>query len=279
MKGRRFSPARLLAISVLLLLAVLYLLPFYWMVATALKPLSAFYQFPPTLLPEGATLAPFVSVMVRRGFAGLLRNSLVVCLAGAGLGVAVAMLIVYPVTRMPVPPAFRRGLLNWILSLRFLPPIVVVIPFFDIVRQVGLYDSLFSLVMLYTVFSLSFTTWMMRSIFDGIPVEYEEAAIVDGMSRFRVLRKVIFPVAKGGIVATAIFAMIMSWNEFVFALTLTNLKANTLPIAMPIFDQMSIVQWEVVCAAATMIVIPMIVFAFFAQKHLIRGFTMGAVRG
>jgi len=126
---------RLVSIAVLLILGALYLFPYFWMVLTAVKPLGEFYRFPATIFPERATVQPFVSVMVSRGFVTLLRNSLVVCLAAVGIGLIVSMLIAYPITRLPVSPRFRRALLNWILSLRFLPPIVVVIPFFDIVRR------------------------------------------------------------------------------------------------------------------------------------------------
>ena len=279
MKRRRFSLARVLAVSVLLLLAILYLLPFYWMVVTALKPLAAFYQFPPTLVPEGATLAPFLSVMVRRGFLVLLRNSLVVCLAGAGLGVAVAMLIVYPVTRMPVPPAFRRGLLNWILSLRFLPPIVVVIPFFDIVRQVGLYDSLLSLVLLYTVFSLPFATWMLKGFFLEIPREIEEAALVDGATRWHAFLRILLPQLAPALLASVVITFALAWSEFMFAFILTATpRSQTFPIGVASLVTQFEIIWNEMAAVGTIAAAVPILLLLLARRYVVTALTFGAVR-
>ena len=279
MKGRRFSPARVLAVSLLLLLAVLYFLPFYWMVVTALKPLAAFYRFPPTLVPEGATLAPFLSVMVRRGFLVLLRNSLVVCLAGAGLGVAVSMLIVYPVTRMAVPPAFRRGLLNWILSLRFLPPIVVVIPFFDIVRQVGLYDSLLSLILLYTVFSLPFATWMLKGFFLEIPREIEEAALVDGATRWCAFLRILLPQLAPALLASMVITFALAWSEFMFAFILTATpRSQTFPIGVASLVTQFEIIWNEMAAAGTIAAAVPILLLLLARRYVVSALTFGAVR-
>jgi multiple sugar transport system permease protein len=279
MKGRRFSPARVLAVSLLLLLAVLYFLPFYWMVVTALKPLAAFYRFPPTLVPEGATLAPFLSVMVRRGFLVLLRNSLVVCLAGAGLGVAVSMLIVYPVTRMAVPPAFRRALLNWILSLRFLPPIVVVIPFFDIVRQVGLYDSLLSLILLYTVFSLPFATWMLKGFFLEIPREIEEAALVDGATRWCAFLRILLPQLAPALLASMVITFALAWSEFMFAFILTATpRSQTFPIGVASLVTQFEIIWNEMAAAGTIAAEVPILLLLLARRYVVSALTFGAVR-
>ena len=276
---RRISPAKSLAVAALLVLAVLYLFPFYWMVVTAIKPLSAFYRFPPTLLPEQATLASFASVMVRRGFAVLLRNSLVVCLAGAGLGLAVAMLIAYPVTRMAVPPGFRRGLLNWILSLRFLPPIVVVIPFFDIVRQVGLYDSLLSLVLLYAVFSLPFATWMLKGFLLEIPREIEEAALVDGATRWYAFFRVLLPQLAPALLATAVITFALAWSEFMFAFILTATpRSQTFPIGVAsLVTQFEIIWNEMAAVGAIAAAVP-ILLLLCARRHVITALTFGAVR-
>src|SRR5438094_5767273 len=136
---RRVSPWQAVAVAVLSVLTVLYLFPFYWMVVTALKPLVEFYQFPPTLLPVHATVGPFLSVLFARGYLVLLRNSLVACLTAVAAGIVVAMLIAYPVTRLPVSPAFRRGRMRWILILRFVSPGVVVMPLFDSAPRLVVY--------------------------------------------------------------------------------------------------------------------------------------------
>ncbi len=279
MSRRRFSPAKVLAVAVLVGLAVLYLFPFYWMVVTAIKPLSAFYRFPPTLVPENVTLLPFVSVMVRRGFSVLLRNSLVVCLGSAGLGLAVAILIVYPVTRMRVPRGFRRGLFNWILSLRFLPPIVVVIPFFDIVRKVGLYDSPLSLVLLYTVFSLPFATWMLKGFLLEIPQEIEEAAWVDGATRWYAFFRILLPQLAPALLATLVITFALAWSEFMFAFILTATpRSQTLPIGVAsLVTQFEIIWNEMAAVGAIAAAVP-ILLLLFARRYVITALTFGAVR-
>jgi multiple sugar transport system permease protein len=273
------SLAKGLAVTSLLVLAILYLFPFYWMVVTAIKPLEAFYRFPPTLLPERVTLAPFASVMVRRGFVALLANSLLVCLAGAGLGLAVAMLIAYPVTRMGVSPGFRRALLNWILSLRFLPPIVVVIPFFDIVRKLGLYDNLLSLVLLYTVFSLPFATWMLKGFLLEIPREIEEAAWVDGATRRYAFFRILLPQLAPALLATAVITFALAWSEFMFAFILTATpRSQTLPIGVAsLVTQFEIIWNEMAAVGAIAASVP-ILLLLFARRYVIPALTFGAVR-
>ncbi len=275
----RVMPWRLLALLILVALALLYLFPFYWMIATAVKPLAAFYRFPPTILPESPTLEPFVSVLVGRGFLTLLRNSLVVCLAAVGVGLIVAMLIVYPVTRMPVPPGFRRGLLNWILSLRFLPPIVVVIPFFAIVRGIGLYDKPLALVLLYSIFALPFATWMLKGFMLEIPMELEEAAFVDGATRFYAFVRILLPQLAPALLATGVITFALSWSEFMFAFILTATpRSQTFPIGVASLVTQFEIIWNEMAAVGTIAAAVPIVLLLFARRYVITALTFGAVR-
>ena len=277
--SRRLSLGRGLAIGILLVLAVIYLFPFYWMVATAIRPLAAFYRFPPTLLPEDPTLASFVSVLTRRGFGVLLVNSLVACTAGAGLGLAVAMLIAYPVTRMGVSPGFRRGLLNWILSLRFLPPIVVVIPFFAIIRTMGLYDRLLSLVLLYAMFSLPFAVWMLKGFLLEIPREIEEAAWVDGATRWYAFFRVLLPQLAPALLATAVISFALAWSEFMFAFILTATpRSQTFPIGVASLVTQFEIIWNEMAAVGSMAAAVPILLLLFARRYVITALTFGAVR-
>jgi len=276
---RRLGGWRLVTVAVLMLLAGLYLFPFYWMVVTALKPLPEFYRFPPTLLPVDATFAPFWSVMVRRGFLVLLRNSLVACLAAVVAALVVSMLIAYPVTRLPVSPAFRRALLNWILSLRFLPPIVVVIPFFDIIRRMGLYDTLAALVLLYTVFSLPFATWMLRGFLLEVPMEIEEAALVDGATRWYAFFVVLLPQLAPALLATAVITFALAWSEFMFAFILTATpRSQTFPIGVASLVTQFEIIWNEMAAVGTIAAIVPILLLVFARRYVIAALTFGAVR-
>ena len=275
----RPSPWQVLAIGVLVVLTVVYLFPFYWMVVTALKPLREFYTFPATLLPVHATVEPFVSVLVARRYFVLLRNSLVACLTAVGIGMVVAMLIAYPVTRLPVSPAFRRGLLNWILSLRFLPPIVVVIPFFDIVRRLRLYDNLLAVVLLYAVFSLPLATWMLRGALLEVPMELEEAALVDGASRFYAFFKILLPQLAPALLATTVISFSLAWSEFMFAFILTATpRSQTLPIGVASLVTQFEIIWNEMAAVGTIAAVVPILLLLLARRHVIAALTFGAVR-
>jgi multiple sugar transport system permease protein len=275
----RVSLWRALAVGVLVILAVLYLFPFYWMISTALRPLAEFYRFPPTLLPEDVTVQPFLSVMVQRGYLVLLRNSLLACLAAVAAGMIVAMLIVYPVTRLPVPAAFRRALLNWLLSLRFLPPIVVVIPFFDIIRRLGLYDSLLSLVLLYTVLGLPFATWMLRGALLEVPMEIEEAAFVDGATRIYAFFKILLPQLAPSLLATGVITFALAWSEFMFAFILTATpRSQTFPIAVASLVTQFEIIWNEMAAAGTVAAAVPILLLLLARRYVLTALTFGAVR-
>ncbi|HET6948260.1 MAG TPA: carbohydrate ABC transporter permease [bacterium] len=268
-----------LAFAVLTCLAVLYLFPYGWMVLTAVKPLAEFYRFPATIIPEHITFSPFVSVMVRRGYSVLLRNSLVACLAAVIGAVAAALLIVYPITRLGVSPRFRRGLMNWILSLRFLPPIVVVIPFFDIVRRAGLYDNPLSLVLLYAVFSLPFATWMLRGSLLEVPMEIEEAAFVDGATRLRAFFTILLPQLAPALLATAVITFALSWSEFMFAFILSATpRSQTFPIGVAsLVTQFEIIWNEMAAAGAIASAVP-VALLLLARRYVLTALTFGAIR-
>lgn len=270
---------RIVGIVVLAVLAVLYLFPFYWMVTTAVRPLADFYQYPPPIIPSEATLESFSSVLIGRQYITLLRNSLIACLGAVAFGIAIGMLIAYPVTRLPVPPAFRRGLLNWILSLRFLPPIVVVIPFFDIIRRLGLYDALGSLVLLYTVFSLPFATWMLRGFLLEVPMEIEEAALIDGASRLRAFFTILVPQLSPALLATAVITFALAWSEFMFGFILTATpRSQTFPIGVASLVTQFQIIWNEMAAVGTIAAIVPILLLLFARRYVVTALTFGAVR-
>jgi len=276
---RRIRIGKVLTIGFVLSLAGVYLSPFYWMAATALRPIADFYRFPPSLVPERVTFEAFTSVLIRRGFMMLLWNSLLVSLGAVSLSLLISMLIVYPLTRMPVSPRVRQGLLNWILSLRFLPPIVVVIPWFSIVRTMGLYDHVLSLVLLYTVFSLPFGTWMLRSFLLEIPKEIEEAAWVDGASRIRAFFSVVFPLLAPALLAGGVITFALMWSEFMFAFILTATpRSQTFPIGVASLVTQFQIIWNEMAAAGTLAALVPITLLLLARRYVLVALTFGAVR-
>ena len=203
MRTRR-PVGRTLVLLALAGLAVIYLFPFAWLVSTSLKPTSELYMQPPALWPQRPTLAAYQEALVGAGDWVLLRNSLVACLSTVAVTLALALLVAYPLTRLSVPPRFRRGVLSWLLSLRFLPSMVVVIPIFATVRSAGLYDRLLALILIYAAFALPFAVWMLKGFLAEVPHEVEEAALVDGAGRWRAFFQILLPMLSPGLLLSLI---------------------------------------------------------------------------
>jgi multiple sugar transport system permease protein len=214
-------------------------------------------------------------VMPTKGWLAL-QNSLAVAGGATALSLAIGSLAAYSLTR------FRTGgnhLAFWLLSQRLMPPVVLVIPLFLLLRLVGGIDTRIGLIMLYTVFNLPYVIWMMRSYFADVPVEVEESALVDGCSRLGVFRKISLPLAVPGLIATGSFAFIFSWTEFLFALIITRTRAVTLPVTIAGFYGAQGSVWGQAAALSTVAVVPLFVLGLVVQRHLVRGLTLGAVRG
>jgi ABC-type glycerol-3-phosphate transport system permease component len=276
---RRFSPRRLLALAVLAVVGVIYLFPLYWLLATALKSEAEVFGADPTLIPQRLTLAAFESVLVERNFLQLLVNSVIVCGATMILALVVGFAIVYPITRLAVSRRLRSNVLNWALSLRFLPPIAVVIPYFAMIRFVGLYDRLPALIFVYTLFSLPLSIWMLKGFLSEIPMEIEEAAYVDGASRWQAFRTVLLPLAAPGILAAGILIFAFSWSEFLFALILTATpQGQTFPVGVKgLVTQFEIIWNDMAAAGVIAIAIPLALM-LVARRYVVSGLTFGVIR-
>ena len=171
----------------------------------------------------------------------------------------------------------RIALTLSLLAARMLPAMVLAVPLFVIASNLGLTDTYAAVIAAHLTFSIPFTVWMMRGFFAGIPAELHEAARLDGCSETRTFFQVILPLAKGGLAATAIFCVINSWNEFLFALVLTGRSTQTLPVAIPTLITPIGTSWGQIAAVGTVTVIPVAIFAFIVQKHIISGITGGAM--
>ena len=258
--------------------AFIYAFPLYWLVATSLKGKAELYQSI-TLIPQHPTLASYGSVLFERGFWVLLKNSVIVCAATVVVTLAVGLLITYPITRLPVPPQLRVGVLNWALSLRFLPPIAVVIPYFAIVRTLQLYDQPVALIGIYSLFNLPFSIWMLKGFLAEIPLELEEAAMVDGANRWTSFRRVLLPLATPGLMAAATIVFTFAWSEFLFALILTATpNAQTFPVGVQgLVTQFAII-WNQMAAAGVIAMSVPLVLMVVARKYMVAGLTFGVIR-
>ena len=192
------------------------------------------------------------------------------------LAVGMGTLTAYGFSRFRI--AGEADLLFFILSTRMLPPVVVAIPMYLMYRAVGMTDTHVGLIILYTAFNLSFSVWLMKGFMDEIPKEYEEAALVDGYTRMQAFFKIVLPEAATGIAATAVFCFITAWNEYAFALMMTNRRAQTAPPFIPAQIGSGLADWTTIAAGTFLFLLPVAIFTFLLRGHLLRGVTFGAIR-
>jgi multiple sugar transport system permease protein len=297
-------------VTITVVIAVIMLIPVVWMGLTAFKSRPDAAAVPPQLFFE-PTLEGFVSLTtdrrqltgaeleayaqrddlnwadrlaLKRGqaiigpskFQGQLRNSLIIATTSTILSVLFGVLAAYAFSRFDVPG--KDDMLFFILSTRMLPPVVVTIPIFLMYRELGLFDTYPGIIVLYTVFNLSFAVWLLKGFIDEIPREYEEAALVDGYTRLQAFRKVVLPQAVTGIAATTVFSFIFAWNEYAFALMLTSGTTRTAPPSIPSRIGTGGVEWAAIAAGSLVFLIPVIIVTFTLRRHLLRGVTFGAIR-
>ena len=209
-------------------------------------------------------------------FADRYENSIVIGFGSTFLAVFLGTLAAYGFSRFKVP--LKDDLLFFILSTRMMPPIAVAIPIFLMYRELGLSDTALGMILLYTAVNLSLAVWLLKGFVDEIPREYEEAAVVDGYTRFQAFYKVVLPQMRSGIAATAIFCLIFAWNEYAFALLLTSGEAQTAPPFIPIIIGEGGLDWPAVAAGTTVFLLPVVIFTVLLRNQLLRGITFGAIR-
>lgn len=256
-------------------LAVLLLFPVGWLAAMAFKPDELMFVRPTAWTFE-PTLKHF-SYVVEQGFLGYLGSSVMLALVSTALVVLIGTPAAYAFARFELRG--RDDLFLFILATRMAPPICLVIPFYLIFTRFELLDTFAGLSLAYLTFNLSFYIWVLRSFCRDLPVELEEAAIVEGHSRFAVFLRVVLPLLKSGIVSTAMLCFIFAWNEFLFAFMLGGQNVKTLPVAIPLLITAQGVRWGEMAVVGMVALLPVLVVVFLLQKQIVRGLTMGAVKG
>ena len=303
-----------IAVVAVILVTLVVLSPIYWIASTALKPRQFATTVPPTVFfkPE---VTPFIKLFTKRvqltrpvdpatydaapwwekrvydsgervlkvgggpqlsAYPSRFLNSLIIAISSTLAAVAMGTITAYGFSRFRIAGA--DDLLFFILSTRMLPPVVVAIPMFLMYRVVGLVDTHLGLIILYTAFNLSFSVWLMKGFIDEIPKEYEEAALVDGYTRLQAFFRIVLPEAATGIAATAVFCFISAWNEYAFALMMTNRDAQTVPPFIPSQLGSGITDWTVIAAGTVLFLLPVALFTFLLRGQLLRGVTFGAIR-
>jgi len=268
--------ALLYAAGLVLLVAGAF--PFFWMLSTALKPSAEIFATPPVLIPLRPTLDNFRRLFVETYFLTFFGNSVVVAGATVALTLTVSSLGAYGLTRYTFRG--RETVAGLILLTYMFAPIMIIIPFYILVKQLGIVNTRLALVLSYTTFCLPFCLWVLRAFFQSIPLELEEAALVDGADRKRAVRYVVVPLALPGLIAAAIFTFILAWNDFLFALVLiTSDELKTLPVGVNDLFNATIVDWGIIMAAGVMITVPTILFFAGVQRYLVQGWGAGGVKG
>jgi len=261
--------------TALILFAIFVMLvPIAWIFLAAFKSHVDVYQLKLFFTPTLENFATVFDDPYRLG--EKLVNSTVVALVTVLIAIPIATLAAYSFSRFHL-----RGetvMLVIILATQFVPAVVIILPFFVMFRDVGLLDTRLGLILVNLAIVMPFAIWMIKGFVDGIPMETEEAAMVDGSSRVQVIRNIVLPMAAPGLLTAGIFCFIIAWNEFLFALILTNKDAVTLPIGLALFKGEEGDLWNLLSAAGIIIMAPMFVLALLIRKYFVQGMTMGAVR-
>jgi multiple sugar transport system permease protein len=275
-RASRWGAADLAGYAGLTLYLVFTIVPILWFLLASIQPPSAI-QSPSPFTAFVPTWQNYVQVFRDLHLSRYIVNSLVICGASTVMALIPGVAAAYAFARRKT-----RGMTNlsfWILSNRMLPPIAVVIPLYLLVGAVGLLDTRLGMSIIYTAAALPYIVWTMISFFEDIPVELDEAAALDGCTKIGALWRVIVPVAMPGVLATGIFAFILSWSEFLFAVIFTSSDAETLPVAISSFVTDLGIQWGKMAAAGSVLILPLAVLFYAVQRYLIRGLSFGAVKG
>lgn len=256
-------------------ITLFFLFPIYWLFMISFKTPEEIFSYPPTWWPAQLQFSSY-AVLFKDGDAETVLNSFIVAGASTLLAMILGTLCAYSLAR------YRTGgdnLANWIISQRMVPPIAVVFPIFLLYVFLGLVDTYIGLILLYTAFNLPYVIWMMRGYILDIPRALEEAALVDGYTRWQVLWRVVFPMCRAGLFATAIFTFVFAWNEFLFALVLTRTEVTTYTVQVTHYFGGQSNFWGKISAMSVLGTVPIFIIVGFMQRYLVRGMSLGAVKG
>ena len=261
--------------AVAIAVTLLFLFPVYWLFMIAFKTPEEIFHSPPVWYPAHIQFANF-AVLFKDGDAVTVGNSLLLAGCSTLISMFLGTLCAYSLAR------FKTGgenLAVWIISQRMIPPIAIVFPLFLLYVWFGWVDTYFGMILLYTAFNLPYVIWMMRGYIEDVPIDLEQSALVDGCTRWQVLLWVVFPMVRTGLFATAVFSFVFAWNDFIFALVMTRSAVTTYPVQVTHYFGAQSNFWAKIAAMSVLGTLPVLVAVAALQKYLVRGISLGAVKG
>jgi multiple sugar transport system permease protein len=267
-----------LAYGVLGFLVLLVLFPFYWMTITSFKTEDQMRSLVSMFWPSPAVLENYWQLLTKTDFLSWYGNSAIVAISSTLVATAVGTIGAYALARLKFMG--RAFMSSAVLITYLVPPSILFIPLYAQIRAFGMSDSLAGLIATYPSFTVPFVTWLLMGYFESIPIELEEAAMIDGATRFGAFRRVILPLAAPGVMAAALYAFTQAWNEFLYALVfITNVKLRTLPVGLSTFITGDVYGWGYLMAGAVLTTLPVIAVYIYLQKYMVEGLTAGSVKG
>lgn len=277
MKDRRTTTRRFLEVELPVLVILGFALaPYAWMVLTSIKPQAELSLWPVRYLPQSATLDHYRELISRTTFAGNLFNSFVIATGAAALGLSVSIPAAYAFSRFRFRA--RRTLMTGFLVINMFPVVLLIIPLFILMKNLGLLDTFLGVILGHSTFAIPFAIWMLTSYFNAIPRELDEAAMIDGASRQEAIRLIVLPLVMPGVVTAGIYIFITSWNEYLFAMMLSGQNVRTVTVALQLFIGEFTIQWGLLTAGGTLIALPVTILFLLVQRRLVSGLTAGAVK-
>ncbi len=277
MIDRRSRLRRVVEIEIPILVIVAFALaPYVWMVLTSIKPDSDIIAFPLRYLPSHVTFEHYATLLEHTSFAKNLLNSLIIAFGAVIVGLSASLPAAYAFSRFRFRG--RRLLMTQFLVINMFPIVLLIIPLFVLMRSLGLLDTFFGIIVGHSTFAIPFAVWMLTSYLNTIPADLDEAAEIDGASRPQTIGLVLLPLIMPGVVTTAIYIFVTSWNEYLFAMMLSGDNVRTVTVALQLFIGEFTVQWGLLTAGGTVVAIPVTILFLIVQRRLVSGLTTGAVK-
>ncbi len=266
-----------LVVGLTLVGALLVMIPIVWMINAAFRPIKELLRYPPIFIPNEVTLNFFNRIISDPQYQRYFLNSVVVAVSTSVLSIGIGLLAAYGFSRSKMRGG--RLLLLGIMALLMLPPVSLIIPYFRLAKALGLFDTVYALILVNTAFILPIVIWLFKGYLDSIPTDLEEAALIDGCSRVEVLRRILVPLAVPAIIGIGTYTFVQAWNEYLFALVLTDTPSSqVITIGLGLFFGQRVRDWNSIMALSTLSSLPLLVIFIFFQRWVVQGLTSGAVK-